>query len=210
MTARSKILFSVIGLAATATVWCVVKWLPDRSTFETSSIVLDGVPRGGEVELRILGTSIVVKTSTEEPIRHLAEQLAAAVNVSSVLKKQSITASAKGPEVKFTNVAEFDLSLCTTDAGLRVPRAPMDFRCSVAPDGRSVLFAWNNPETGYDRIHIVAEGVPVVESLPGTCTTFVWDRSKGAVALRSGNCVVSITGVLRGLPSCSAQCAVML
>lgn len=180
------------------------------STFATTSLRLDGSPKGGEIELFVFNTIVRITTSPSDSASKVANNLASAINTNVALQHQGITATTKDSTLVLANVCEYNLSLCITDKGIHVPPKPRMFSIAVRSEDHVVDFRWKNPEGCYDRIHIVETGIPIGKSLPGTITSFSYDYLSPDGHIYTGIHTYRIVGVVNGVPSCAAMYEVFL
>ena len=177
----------------------------------TTSIEFQGNPRGGTIEFFVFNTTLTIFTSPDDSVAAVAQKVGAAVNDDSTLAKQGITAQITGNLVTLW-FPEYQLSLCTTDEGLKVTQKPQQLACTVEDD--IIVFTWQNPTNGYDRIHIVEGAIPIAEDLPGTQTSFVHHYLDPDALPRGliyqGRHRYRILGVKDQIPSCAAVCEVHL
>ena len=180
------------------------------SSFSTTEIRLDGDPSGGQLEIFIFNTIVRIPTLPEDSIEKVADRIVESINTDPALQKQAIKGNTEGSRLILTNVREYDFWMCTTDKGVIIPEKPIDLSCRIEPDGHLVIFEWNNPEGGYDRIHIVENGMPIAESLPGTSTSFKYDYLNPQGYVYEGKHVYRVVGVKGGIPSCPSICEIFL
>lgn len=177
-----------------------------------SSILFQGQPQGGTIELFVFNTTVTATTASDEPIARVAERVAAAVNANASLEQQGIKAKVDSNRVTL-DVAEYQLSVCTTDSGLDIPPKPQQLSCTVRTEDSTIIFSWKNPKGGYDRTHIVESAIPIVEKLPGTSTNYTHyyldDSVLPDALIYAGLHRYRIVGVRKGIP-CAATCEVTL
>lgn len=180
------------------------------SSFSITNVLLDGSPLGGELEVFVFNTTVRIETSPDDSINKVAEKIVDSINANVSLHKQAIKGEADGSKLILTNVLEYDLWICSTDKGIKIPKKPMDLVCGVKSDDHFLVFNWKNPGGRYDRIHIVESGIPLVEGLPGTSTSFRYDYLNPHGHVYDGKHIYRVVGVRGGTPSCPAMCEVFL
>jgi hypothetical protein len=202
---------SVLPVAALVAVLLILGSCgPRPATFTTTSVVFQGYPQGGEVRLFILTTTVTVETDADDTINDVARRVAVWVNSERALAEQGIKAQADGNRVVFTNLPEYNVYASTTDAGIAVPQEPRSLVCEVHKEDHVVLFRWQNPEGGYDQIHIVEGAIPIAERLPGNSTSFIHHYLKPGGLTYTGKHVYHVFGVTNQMPSNAAVCEVFL
>jgi hypothetical protein len=188
------------------------KPLGEPSSHTTTSVVVGGRIKGGEVTMLLPNSAVTVVTSPNESTTSVVERLIAAINANSVLREQGINAQVNSDQIMLANVAEHQVSLCTTDEGLRVPQEPQQLSCTVNPEEGTVVFQWQNPEEVYDRIHIEELLVPRAQNLPGAITNFTYNYrdSISGRPFYTGIHTYHVIGWIDRTPSCTSTCEVFL
>jgi len=181
-----------------------------RSSFSTTEVSLDGHPSGGQLEVFVFNTTVQIRTAPDDQMNQVTMKVADAINRNTSLQKQAVKAKVGDSKVILTNIQEYDVWIRSTDEGINIPEKPLDLVCSVEPDDQLVVFRWNNPDGGYDRVHIVGGGIPIAEGLPGSANSFEYDYSDGFGYVYPGKHVYRVVGVKRGTPSCPAFCEIVL